>query len=399
VRGQFDSTPVKRYELKNDTSQISLTANYNFMDTTKAIELIEKAQHIAMLIPSSPDLDILASAEALAVRLKGQGKQIGFMAPVSKKNFPNDTFLAISSSPLLPREFIVSLNTSTSPISQLRYEKTENSTDIIFSPKESPILKESISFREGKTLCDLCLCLGVQNIEKLEGISTELTSEIPVLNLDISGDNGRYGEVNLVDPERSSLGELTYDFLTNIRQEPLDKKSATLLLAGIIFKTNHFSYKTTADTLLCASELMRLEANLMDAEKLAKDAKSPALLQLQGRAMVRSKFDEEKGVLWSFVTAEDFEKTGRTADDIPSLLNHVQKEFPPHLITAMLCQTGEGGGIAVTLAGSRTSLEALEVLGAGKFQSPYLRISSSFESFREAEEIVGSLLSSLAESA
>ena len=347
------------------------------MDTTKAIELIEKARHIAILIPSSPDLDCLSSAEALVATLKGLGKLVGFKNTV------------------LPREFIVSLNTSTSPISQLRYEKTENSTDIIFSPKESPILKESISFREGKMLCDCVVTLGVQNIEKLEGVYAELVSQIPVLNLDIDGSNGQYGEVNLVDPEKSSLGELTYDFLTGIHQEPLDKKSATLLLAGIIFKTNHFSYQTTADTLLCASELMRLEANMADAEKLTKDAKSPALLQLQGRAMVRSKFDEGKGVLWSFITAEDFEKTGRTQDDIPSLLSHIQKEFPPHATTALLCQTGEGGGVSVTLAGNRTSLEALEARGAGKFQSPYLRISSSFESFREAEEIVGSLLTNI----
>lgn len=350
------------------------------MDTAKAIELIEKAHHIAILIPSSADLDCLSSAEALVLVLKAQGKQVGFKDAA------------------LPREFIISLNTSTSPISQLRYEKTENSIDIIFSPKELPVIKEAISFREGKMLCDCAIALGVQNIETietLEGTNANLASEIPIINLDISGQNSQYGEVNLVSPEKSSLGELTYDFITGIRQEPLDKRSATLLLSSIIFKTSHFSTQTTADTLLCASELMRLEANLQEAEQMAKDAKSPSLLQLQGRAMVRSKFDDHKGVLWSFVTAEDFEKTSRTEDDIPSLLSHMQKEFPPHSITALLAQTGEGGGVAVTLAGDRKVLEALEARGAGKFQSPYLRISSSFESFREAEDIVGSLLTNI----
>ncbi len=347
------------------------------MDTSKAIELIEKAHYVAILIPSSADLDCLSSAETLALVLKAQGKQVGFKDAA------------------LPREFIVSLNTSTSPISQLRYEKTENSIDIIFSPKESPVIKEAISFREGKMLCDCAIALGVQNIETLEGVNANMASEIPIINLDISGRNIQYGEVNLINPEKSSLGELTYDFITGIRQEPLDKRSATLLLSGIIFKTSHFSTQTTADTLLCASELVRLEADLHEAEQTAKDFKSPALLQLQGRAMVRSKFDEGKRVLWSFVTAEDFEKTARTEEDIPSLLSHVRKEFPPHSITALLAQTGEDRGVAVTLAGDRKVLEMLEARGIGKFQSPHLRISSSFESFREAEDIVSSLLTNI----
>lgn len=347
------------------------------MDTTKATELIEKAQHIAILIPSSGDLDVMVSAEALADRLKEQGKQVGF------KNKS------------LPREFVVSLNTDTSPISQLRYEKTENSIEIIFSPKELPVLKEAISFREGKMLCDCAITVGVQEVETLEGINASILNEVPILNLDVSGQNNQYGEVNLIIPEKSSLAELTYDFLTSISQNPLDKKTATGLLAGIIFKTGHFSANTSADTLLVASELMRLEADLRQAQELAKNAKSPSLLQLEGRAMVRSKFEEDKGVLWSFVTAEDFEKTGRTDSDIPALLSHVQKEFPPHSITAMLTQTGEGRSVVATLGGGRPILEILESRGVGKFQSPYLRLSSTFESFREAEEIVGSLLASV----
>lgn len=351
------------------------------MDTTKAIELIEKAHHIAILTPPSPDLDNLASAEVLTARLKEKGKHVGFKEKA------------------LPREFIVTLDTISSPISQLRYEKTDNSVEIIFSPKELPIAKESISFREGKMLCDLGIAIGVQNIEKLEGISPEFSSELPVINIDISGQNGQYGEVNLVNTEKSSLAELTYDFLTNISQDPLDKKSANLLLGALISKTGHFSSNTSADTMLTASELIRLGGTLSDAAGIARESRDPSLIQLQGRAMVRSKFEEDKGVLWSFVTAEDFGKTGRSEKDIPALLGHMQKEFPPHAITAILCQQAEGGSVVVTLGGKRQMLETLESRGIGKFASPYLRLSSSFESFREAEEIVGSLLASIGESA
>jgi nanoRNase/pAp phosphatase (c-di-AMP/oligoRNAs hydrolase) len=348
-----------------------------FMDFSKAIELIEKAQHIAILLRPDPDLDCLTSAEVLAKALEAQGKKVGF--PASE----------------LAYELIVSLDTSVSPVNQLRYEKGENCIDIIFSPKEKSINREAISFREGKVLCDCVFTIGVENTDALDKATPELLGEAPIINLDISGHNAQYGEANLVWPEKSSRAEIVYEFLTSLSQEPLSAVLATKLLAAILYKTGQFSAQVSADTLLVSSELLRLGANLAEARGLAETAKSPSLLQLQGRAMVRSRLDESKGVLWSFMTAEDFEKTGRSSADIPQVLAYIRKEFPAHTLTALLWQQAEGGGIRATLAGDRAVLEALEARGAGKSQSPHLLISSTFESFREAEDIVGSLLASV----
>src|SRR3989344_7667 len=242
------------------------------MDTSKAIELIEKAEHIAILIPSGPDLDCLVSAETLAKALKDRQKLVVFLAPVPTPGEMATTFPTIYSSPTLPREFIVSLDTSSSPIAQLRYEKGERKVDIIFSPKGQSISKDALSFREGKTLCDCAVSLGVKNIEASE-ISPDMLRETPIINIDVSGENAQYGEVNLINSEKSSLSEMVYDLLTHFGEEPLPKDSATLLLAALLSKTNHFSSNTTADTLLAGSEFMRLEADFAKAQALAKDSK------------------------------------------------------------------------------------------------------------------------------
>ena len=91
------------------------------IDSTKAIELIEKSEHIGVLIPKRADADCLASLEVLLRMLETRGKIVGFLeslepgAPLASDFFPK-----IAATSVLPKEFIISLDTTTSPVSQLR---------------------------------------------------------------------------------------------------------------------------------------------------------------------------------------------------------------------------------------------------------------------------------------
>lgn len=361
------------------------------MDTAKACEFVEKSHHLALLLPPEPNLDCLASAEALIWTLEKREKQIGLFSGVARQHLPQPEFFPkLTVSPTLPKEFVISLNTASSPVSQLRYEKTEERIDIIFSPQGNLISPQAVSFREGKMLCDGAIAIGIADLESLPGLTPQFLSDIPILNIGLAGESKNYGEVNLVSPEKSSLAEITYDLITALNQDPLPPSSATLLLGAILRETNHFTTRTSADTLMTSSELMRLGAELARAQELTKEAKAPQLTQLLGRATVRSRL--EKGVLWSFLTAEDFEKTGRTAQDINQVLSHLDQEFPPRKVAALLWHNPEDNMVKATLAGEKRILETIAARGAGKFQSAHLQISAPFGSFREAEEILTSLL-------
>lgn len=370
------------------------------MDTSKLLSFFENARHIALLLPEEADFDCLASAEVLVGALQKKGKQVGFLYPYSaNKKIRPEIFPQISSSPALPKEFVVSLDTSSSAVAQLRYEKEADRIDIVFSPKDRPLSQNSVSFREGKMLCDAAVAIGVTDVEDLKNIPPQFPTQTPILNIDNTAENKSYGEVNLVNPEKLSRAEIVYEALAGLASlDTLGKDSATLILAAVLSKTANLASPATApDTLICASELMRLGAELKSAQELWKDPalKSPNLVQLLGRASVRSRFDENSGILWSFLTAEDFEKTQRTPQDAGEVLGHLVQEFPPHRIAALLWQNPEDRMIHATLAGERRALEILEEKGSGTFQSPYLLINASFQSFREAEEIVGSLLENI----
>lgn len=368
------------------------------MDLTKAIEIFEKSSHVGIILPSGPSYDILASAEVLVRVLKEKGKQVGLLNSLGLDSSTRGAFGHLSSSSALPREFVVSLNTSQSPVSQMRYEKEEGRIDVIFSPREKNVQKEQVSFREGNVLCDCAISVGLPDIEAVEElkINPEVLQNIPLVNIDYSAHNKSYGEVNLVNTDKSSLVEIIYEVVVAYRTDPLSKDAATILLSALVSATGNFSSPAvSADTMLCASELMRLGATLSEAKQSPYETKSPELLQLLGRAAVRTKMEKERGVLWSFLTTEDFEKTSRSSKDLLNVMNHLEKEFPPHKISALIWQNPEDGLVRAYLGGERDMISRLQTQDVGKFQSPYLLVNASFENFKQAEEILNSLFGSV----
>ncbi len=368
------------------------------MDIQKAVELLERSAHVAVILPPNPDFDTLAAAETLLRVLLAQKKKIGLMTvqPRDQTIVSLPILKTLRENPLLPREFIVSLDTSRSPVAEMRYEKSERGIDVIFSPQSEELTKDAVSCKPGKMLCDAALVLGVQDIESLNGslgVEPQFFSETPLINIDVSAANRKYAEVNLVEESYPAISQIVYHLASALVDGPLKEEEATLVLAGIFDKTEQFhSSNMQADTLLAASELVRLGARYNEATTLAMEKAPLELFQLCGRAAVRSKLDEEKGILWSFLTAEDFTKTGRGLRDASSVVRHLERNFPPRRLVALLSQDPEKKGVGVTLAGDAELLRSIQGTEAGEFQSPHLKLTVRFSSFREGEEFITSLL-------
>lgn len=382
-------------------------ATNRVMDTQKAIDLLEKSEHLAILFSPEQTLDSLAAAEVLTQILTLRHKNVGFLTTVEKREAlvkQPHLFKKIIEAQQLLREFIISIDTLSSPVSQLRYEKEEQKIDVILSPQSSPFKKEAISFQKGKLQCDCIILLGIANPEllTLNSVEPEFFINTPMLNIDFSTENQKYGEVNLLDEKKSSLSEIVYALISIFSPTALDADRATLLLAGIIDETRSFTAPSTnADALLTASELMRLNARNTEAQELCQDNLPLSLAQLCGRASVRSKIedqtelDKDAKVLWSFLTAEDYEKTGRATTDIPTVLENLQKTLPASRVLVLLSQQPEEKTISATLTGDPEILEKIRKQETAEFQSPHLLLANTFSTFREAEEYLAPLIKGL----
>jgi hypothetical protein len=365
------------------------------MDTGKAIEFLERGEYIGLLLPQRPDLDILCATEVLIRMAEKRKKAVGlfydieFSAVLSSGAFP-----MLEKTSRLPKEFIVSLDTTQSPASELRYEKGDDRIDIIFSPRSQSIQREHISFRDGKLQCDVIVALGVRDIDSVSALvkdDPDIFTRTPIINIDSSKENTNFGEVNLLE-ERPSA-EIVYLLLSSMEKAPPEKEEATLLLAGILSATHQLrSPRIVPETLLSVSELIRAGAQFDEALELSKERKPLAFIQLTGRAQVRSKGDVNERIVWLFLTAEDYEKTGRTDDDALDVLEALSRELSWGRALVLLSQHPTTLRIQALIAGNQALLGSIAETAEGEWRNQFLSLPNSFETFKEAEDHIRSLL-------
>ena len=362
----------------------------------KAKDLITKSEHIAILLPARPDTDCYTAAEALVRTVVARGKHAAFLPSIAADAAPaGSACVAVLNPTPLIREFIISIATDEVPVAQLRYEKHDDRIDIILSPRSSPIREDSFSFREGKIQCDCVIALAVPDIEAvpaLAGIEHAFFTETPIIAIGNTPDQKSYGEINLLSTKGAPLSEIVYMLITEKSAAKPESATATILLAGIMAHTDGFRASAEASTHTSAAELLDLGAEHDRAAELAETHQPFALRQLVARAAVRSKQSDDGRVLWSFLTAEDFEKTGRAATDTAHVSFALTREFPRHEISVLLWQDPAMRRVHASLLGERSLLEAIAEREPSAFQSPTLVFTADFESFNAAEERLVSLL-------
>ncbi|HVY67666.1 MAG TPA: DHH family phosphoesterase, partial [Patescibacteria group bacterium] len=151
---------------------------------------------------------------------------------------------------------------------------------------------------------DLLVIFGCSVIERTGSASIK-NLPVKIINIDHHPDNTEFGHVNLVDPAKSSVAELVYDFFHSCGW-PIGKETATCLLTGIITDTGSFMYSNTAaSTLRAAAELLRRGAQVHKIIGHTFKGKTPQMLKAWGLAMENTYYDQQHRVIYSVMTDED----------------------------------------------------------------------------------------------
>jgi len=154
---------------------------------------------------------------------------------------------------------------------------------------------------------DLLITFGCSDLNRT-GLSKILNLKSKILNIDHHPDNKLFGDVNIVDEEKSSVAELLYDFFI-YSGWGITKDIATCLLTGIITDTGSFKHSNTkAETLKISSELMRKGANISKIISHTYSNKNPKILKAWGKAMENSYYDEKNKIIYSVITEEDMDE-------------------------------------------------------------------------------------------
>ncbi|OGZ96487.1 MAG: hypothetical protein A3I44_00940 [Candidatus Sungbacteria bacterium RIFCSPLOWO2_02_FULL_51_17] len=293
-------------------------------------QLIQKAQRIGVMLPLSYGIDEFAAGLVLKTALTALGKTAVFtreVLPPKQWHF----LLSGTSEPAAPGECVLSIPIASSPIKQIRYETDAEFVHIVLTPRNAEIKKEDVRVHARTIEYDLIITIGIPGPEHFGKEFEEhppLFYKNPIINIDISPKNDRFATINAVNVRTSSLSELVYELLTDELDADIRKEDASWLLAGIIERTENFcGAGTTPSSLEVASFLLEVGAD-KDAIIRARHKTVPLpLLQLWGRAAIRSRFDEKTSLLWTFVPATDFLTTNTSPEDISFVLAKFKEYF------------------------------------------------------------------------
>ncbi len=164
---------------------------------------------------------------------------------------------------------------------------------------------------------------------------------IPVLNIDHHPDNTYFGQVNLVDPEKSSVAELVHDFFIFCGW-PITPSVAMSLLTGIFTDTGSFMHSNTKnETLQAAATLVGKGARLPTIAKHTYQGKNLSTLKAWGRALENSHYDETQQMIYSVITEDDFKDLGNISPSAFEGLVETLNKVPEAKFAMFLKQDGK----------------------------------------------------------
>lgn len=258
-----------------------------------ARELLEKSQRVLLTTHERTDGDDLGSVLALADHLRSVGKNI--------------TIAIVGGVP-----------------EQLKYLPG------------SELVVEDID----RITFDLLVISGCSNIER-SGNPKVISLGLPILNIDHHPDNTNYGTVNMVDPAKSAVAELVFDFFNYCGWE-ISPAAATCLLTGIFTDTGSFMHSNTAgSTLSAAANLMSKGARVSTVAKHTYKGKGVEALKAWGKALDNAYYDDKNKIILSVISQDELNELGNPPMEYFEGLVETLNKVPEAKFALFLKQDGD----------------------------------------------------------
>ncbi len=169
-----------------------------------------------------------------------------------------------------------------------------------------------------KYIFDLAVCVDSATLERT-GTVKELIENCEKINIDHHISNPCYGQLNYVE-DISSTSEVVYKFLKFTETE-IDIDMAEALYTGLVNDTGNFKHSNaTEKTFQMAGDLVSIGVDNSKIVREFLNTKSMAAIKLLGQAMYEMKFDEEKKLVYFFLSYEDMQKVNGRKEDTEEIV-------------------------------------------------------------------------------
>ena len=140
------------------------------------------------------------------------------------------------------------------------------------------------------------------NLERSGGNVKLIASHATIVNIDHHPSNSRFGDVNVIEPDASAVGQLVMDMLDHFGWA-VTPSIATNLYVALLTDTGGFRHEnTTPRALEDAARLARLGADPGQIATLVYKMRPETTLKLSGLALATMRVELEGRLAWAKVT-------------------------------------------------------------------------------------------------
>ncbi|MEV4422257.1 bifunctional oligoribonuclease/PAP phosphatase NrnA [Patulibacter sp. NPDC049589] len=145
-----------------------------------------------------------------------------------------------------------------------------------------------------------------------------------ILNVDHHHDNTRFGDVDLVDSGASSTVEIIWELMRELAV-PIDLDTAKALYVGLVTDTGQFMWENTGERAhRMAADLISLGVDSFAVYRTLYEGAPWAKLALLGRALERTRREEDGQLTFSLLRREDYVSTGAEDTDSEGIIDHLR---------------------------------------------------------------------------
>lgn len=254
------------------------------MNRLKAIlDLIKDNNDIVITAHINPDGDAIGSELTLSRYLKSEGKQVKII-----NHSPTPEYL----------QFLINDNSEIELFDSSSHLEVISQADIIVMLDINQLsrtgnLEESIRMSKAKKIC-------IDHHEYPEN----------------------FADVEIINTEKSSTGELIYDFLSEAKFK-LNFDIALPLYVAILTDTGSFKYdRTTPKVHRIVAELLETGIDTKTVYREIYDKGTASRIQLLGRALSSLTLVNRGKVSYMIVKRSDLAKTGTSEEDVEGFVNY-----------------------------------------------------------------------------
>ncbi|MFA4871696.1 MAG: hypothetical protein WC610_01375 [Patescibacteria group bacterium] len=364
----------------------------------QTFELIKKSRDILIIFKKDWTGDALASSLALANILKKSDKQVDIVC----QDFKPSAALSFLPLPLILtglqnlQKFIISIKTTDTQIGEFFYARDKERLNIYLTPQEGQFNDRDISTSTSDYKYDLIFIINSPDLESLGEVydrHPEFFYKTAKINIDNSGRNEYFGNIDLVNLTASATAEIIYDLIKNIEEKLIDEDVATYLLAGIILATKNFkTSNVTPQTLSIASLLVAKGGRREQIVQNLYQNRFLSTLKLWGRVLTRLNRDLGGRLVWSVISASDFLETSTAPAELIDVIDELIVSMPKTEVVALIYEIKEvnGAKIKCLLYSAKNNLDSLFM--AKKFNpegnKELAKFSLSDTNLAQAEQII-----------